>query len=355
MSDIIKIGNHTISEHHPTYFIADIAANHNGKLDKAKVLIELAKEAGANAAKFQHFRAEHIVSKQGFETMGTQQSHQAKWGKSVFNVYQDASVPWDWTQELKKHCDAVGIGFFSAPYDFETVDMLDPFVPAYKIGSGDINWPEMLKRIAKKRKPVLLATGASDIGEVQQAVQIIRNINPNLILMQCNTNYTGNLENFKYVSLNVLKTYRAMWPDMILGLSDHTPGHATVLGAIALGARVIEKHFTDDRGQEGPDHAFSMTPEDWQEMVIRARELETAMGNSVKKVEDNEKETVFIQRRCLRARNNLPEGHIVQREDIEVLRPATPDSLSPPNIAKVIGRTISKTIQAGEHFTWDHL
>ncbi len=164
----VKIGKHTIGEDHPTYFIADISANHDGDLERAKLLIRLAKEAGADAAKFQNFRAAKIVSDYGFTAMKGQVSHQANWKKSVFQVYSDASIPFDWTPVLKEECDKVGIDYFSSPYDFEAVDYLDPFVPAHKIGSGDVDWLEMLEYIARKGKPVIVSSGAADIGDVQQ-------------------------------------------------------------------------------------------------------------------------------------------------------------------------------------------
>jgi len=144
-----NIGSHKIGPHQPTYFIADIAANHDGSLERAKLLIRLAAKAGADAAKFQNFRAPEIVSDYGFKNLGGQQSHQASWKKSVFEVYKDASIPFEWTPDLKACCDEVGIDYFSAPYDFDAIDMLDPYVPAYKIGSGDITWPESMVRMAK--------------------------------------------------------------------------------------------------------------------------------------------------------------------------------------------------------------
>ncbi|MBG0787064.1 MAG: N-acetylneuraminate synthase family protein, partial [Anaerolineaceae bacterium] len=162
----LKIGNHLIGKQHPTYFIADIAANHDGSLERAKLLIRLAKEAGADAAKFQNFQAPKIVSDYGFTHMNSQVSHQAKWKRSVSEVYASASVPFDWTPILKETCDEVGIDYFSSPYDFEAIDMLEAYVPAYKIGSGDITWIEACERMASKGKPVLLATGASTIGDV---------------------------------------------------------------------------------------------------------------------------------------------------------------------------------------------
>jgi sialic acid synthase SpsE len=351
----IQIADRWVGGSNPTYFIADISANHDGQLSRAKDLIALAAEAGAEAAKFQNFRAPKIVSDYGFRSLGGQVSHQAKWRKSVFEVYQGASIPFDWSPELKGACDAAGIHYFSSPYDFEAVDMLDPLVPAHKIGSGDITWPEMLRHIAGKGKPVLLATGASSIGDVQRAVEIILGLNPNLVLMQCNTNYTASLENFQHIHLNVLRTYAAMYPEIVLGLSDHTPGHATVLGAVALGARVVEKHFTDDNAREGPDHPFSMTPAAWREMVGRTRELENALGSPEKRVAENEKDTVIVQRRCLRAARALQAGDRLNRAMIDVLRPAPAGSILPYEIDAVVGKVASVDIPAGEALRWTML
>lgn len=351
----MKIADRLIGENHPTYFVADIAANHDGSLERAKLLIRLAKEAGADAAKFQNFRAPKIVSDYGFRQMGGQVSHQASWKKSVFEVYQDASIPFEWTPILKEECDKVGIHYFSSPYDFEATDFLDPYVPAYKIGSGDITWLEEVERIARKGKPVLLATGASDIGEVQKAVRLILSINPQLVLMQCNTNYTASLENFNHIHLRVLETYRTMFPRVILGLSDHTPGHATVLGAVALGARVIEKHFTDDNNREGPDHKFAMNPQSWADMVENTRQLERALGSPDKVVAENEKDTVIVQRRCLRAARDIKAGEVFTREMIDVLRPATPGAIQPYDIPAVIGCRALVDIPAGRELTWKML
>ena len=351
----IQIGSHTIGENHPTYFIADIAANHDGSLERAKHLIRLAKQAGADAAKFQNFSAPKIVSDYGFRSLGGQQSHQAKWKKPVFEVYKEASIPFSWTPDLKAVCDEVGIDYFSSPYDFEAIDKLNPYMVAFKIGSGEITWPEALEYMARKGKPVLLATGASDIGDVQRAVHAILAINKQLVLMQCNTNYTASLENFKYINLRVLNTYKSLFPDVILGLSDHTPGHATVLGALALGAKVIEKHFTDDTTRQGPDHAFAMDPDSWAEMIENARRLELALGSGDKFVVENEKETVVVQQRCLRAARDIRAGETVTREMIDVLRPAVPGAILPYDITSVVGTCAQIDIPAGKEIRWTML
>mgnify|MGYP000492394223 CR=1 FL=1 len=351
----IRIGSRVIGENHPTYFIADIAANHDGSLERAKMLIRLAKEAGADAAKFQNFQAPKIVSDYGFRALGGQQSHQATWKKSVFEVYQDASIPFSWSEELKATCEQVGIEYFSSPYDFDAIDLLEPYMPAYKVGSGEITWPEALERMAKKGKPVILATGASNIGEVQQAVHTILKYNQQLILMQCNTNYTASLENFKHIHLRVLQTYRVMFPDVILGLSDHTPGHATVLGAVTLGARVIEKHFTDDNDRVGPDHRFAMNPQSWAEMVENTRRLELALGSADKFVAENEQETVVLQRRCLRAACDLKAGEVLTREKIDVLRPAPRDAIMPYDLPVVLGKRVIVDLKAGQELKWEFI
>jgi sialic acid synthase SpsE len=349
------IADRTIGGDEPTYFIADIAANHDGDLDRAVELIRLAAEAGADAAKFQNFRAAGIVSDYGFKALGSQQSHQASWEKSVYDVYDDASIPADWTPTLKQACDEHGIHYFSAPYDFESIEMLDPFVLAYKVGSGDIDWLDSIRAMARKGKPMLVATGAASLADVVAAVEAVLEVNPDLCLMQCNTNYTADPGNMAYLNLRVLETYRQLFPQVVLGLSDHTAGDVSVLGAIALGARAVEKHFTDDTTRIGPDHKFSMDPTTWREMVDRARDLESALGSPLKKVEDNEKETVVLQRRCLRAAADLAAGQVLTVDDIEVLRPATPGALPPGAFDAIIGRTLRTSLVRGQDITWSSL
>src|SRR5581483_6809388 len=297
-----SIGDHEIHAGAPTFFIADIAANHDGDLERAKDLICKAKEAGADVAKFQHFKADRIVSDVGFsdEAVG-KVSHQAKWRKSVSEIYDQYHTRREWTEALLQTCRAVGIEFMTTPYDAEAVGMFRNIVPAYKVGSGDITFSSLLTEIARQSRPVLLATGASTMAEVEEAVATCLAHNPALCLMQCNTNYTGSIENFRYVNLRVLNAFAQRWPGMPLGFSDHTPGHSAVLGAVMLGATVIEKHFTDDNGREGPDHGFALNPVTWRAMVDAVRELEYAMGDGVKRIEPNEEQTVVIQRRALRA------------------------------------------------------
>ncbi len=247
----VQIGDHRVSITDPAYFIADIAANHDGDLERAKALIWKAKEAGADCAKFQHFLASKIVSRQGFESLTTQVAHQSGWKRSVVEVYDAYHTRRDWTETLVETCRAAGIDYMTTPYDREALEAQAPHIPAIKIGSGDITFHSLLRETSRIGKPVLLATGAATMEDIERAVQLVLEETSQLVLMQCNTNYSGSEDNFRHVNLRVLQTFALRWPGLPLGLSDHTPGHEAVLGAVTLGARVIEKHFTDDNDREG--------------------------------------------------------------------------------------------------------
>lgn len=351
----IQLENKVIGFDHPVLFIADIAANHDGDLERAKELIYLAAKSGADVAKFQHFNANTIVSEKGFRSLGGQSGHQKTWDKSVFDVYQEASLNNAWTPILKETCQDAGIIFMTSPYSFDLVDSVEKYVSAYKIGSGDISWGAMIEYISQKNKPVLLATGASSIEEVTHSVRTIHKHTSDIVLMQCNTNYTADKENFKYINLNVLKQYEKHFPGVILGLSDHTAGHVTVLGAVALGARVIEKHFTDNNNRVGPDHAFAMDPDSWKDMVNRTRELEEALGSGKKKVEINEEETVVLQRRAYYFVKNYSKGEVVKDSMLEALRPSPPGAVSLNEVALVFGKPLCKDVVKGESLLWNHL
>jgi sialic acid synthase SpsE len=331
----------------PTVFIADVASNHDADLERAKHLIHLAHEAGADAVKFQHFLAKDIVSDYGFRNLGGQLSHQAGWKKSVYEVYEHYELNRDWNAELFATAAEAGIPFMTTPYDQAAVEQLAGDVPAFKVGSGDVTWTAFLELIAQQGKPVLLATGAASMEDVERAVAAVQRHTDQLVLMQCNTNYTGDPDNFRYVNLNVLRTFAERWPGMPLGLSDHTPGHAAVLGAIALGARVVEKHFTDDNDRDGPDHAFSLNPTTWRDMVERARELELAFGDGVKRIEANERDTVVVQRRAVRLTRDVDAGETLSAGDLEVLRPAPPGALQPYELDGAIGRRVAVPKPAG--------
>ncbi|MGB0357155.1 MAG: N-acetylneuraminate synthase family protein [Flavobacteriaceae bacterium] len=336
------------------YFIADIGANHDGSLEKAIQLIHLAKEAGADAAKFQNFSANKIVSKYEFDNM-PRQSHQASWSKSVFEVYEEASINQNWTKILKEECDKIGIDYFTSPYDFNAVDLVNEYVDIFKIGSGDITWLEIIDYIISKNKPVLIATGASSLDDVDRAMNRVLAQNAKHVLMQCNTNYTGSEKNFDFINLNVLKTYKEKYPNTILGLSDHTSGHSTVLGSIALGATVIEKHFTDNNANVGPDHFFAMNPKSWREMVDCAKELFRSLGDGYKKIEENELDSYKVQRRSLCASKGLKKHTILTKDHLVALRPHTDNSYHPYEIDNLIGKVLKSEISQSQSIKKDDI
>lgn len=336
----IQLGRKMIGTAHAPYFIADIAANHDGDLGRAKFLIEIAAESGADAAKFQHFRASTIVSRKGFSELGKKIAHQENWSKDVYQVYEEAEVPWEWTESLAIHARDCGIDFFTAPYDLEVIDFVDQFVVAFKVGSGDIDWIEEIEYMALKKKPMIIATGASSLEDVDRAVHSMQALSAPLVLMQCNTNYSGGIDNLKSLNLTVLKQYASRYENLVLGLSDHTPGHVSVLGSIALGARVIEKHFTDDSSRSGPDHGFSLNQESWKQMVELSNLLFQSLGDGKKKIEDNEFESSIVQRRALRFRTDLQAGQVITREDVIPLRPAPVGSIKPYEIEEIVGKSV---------------
>jgi N-acetylneuraminate synthase len=342
----VSLGGRRVGAGEPLYFIADIGANHDGDLERAYELIALAHDAGADAVKFQHFTAPTIVSQRGFDELGTGLAHQAKWSKPVFETYADASLPADWTPHLAQRCREVGVDFMTSPYDHASVEAVTPYVAALKIGSGDISWLEILRDVARRGKPVLLAAGASDETDVDRAMATLREHTDAIVLMQCNTNYTADPANLGYVNLAVLRAWAARHPDAVLGLSDHTAGHLTVCAAVALGARVFEKHLTDDNSRTGPDHAFAMTPRTWREMVEAATATDAALGDGVKRVEPNERESAVVQRRALRFTRDLPAGHRLGPEDVFPTRPCPPDGLPPYRLDEVLGRALAAPVEA---------
>lgn len=346
----IKIGNQYIGKGHPVYIVADIGANFDGDLDKAKRLALAVKEAGGDAVKIQSFLALKIASGKGFASMILKGVH-SSWGRPVDEIFKAAEFPREWHKEFFDYCRSIGITASSSPYDFEAVDLMEKIgVDFYKIGSGDITWLEMLQYIAKKGKPIILATGASTLAEVDEALRAIQGAGNNQVaLLQCITNYPSKVES---ANINVLKTYQSAF-NIITGYSDHSPGEIVVLGAVALGAKVIEKHFTLNKNDKGPDHPHSMEPQEFSQMVKHIRLLEEALGTSRKQVAEEEAETVIVQRRSLYSNKDIFVGEKIKSEDIIELRPAL--GILPKFKSIIVGRKVKREIQAGEALKWEDI
>lgn len=346
-SRTITIDGRKIGEGQPAYFIADIGANFDSDLKKAKKLAYEVKQAGGDVAKIQSFKAKKIVSGVGFASMKLKGVH-GSWKRPVEDVFAEAEFPRAWHKDFFDYCRSIGITPSSSPYDYEAVDLMDELgTDFYKIGSGDITWLEMVEYIAKKGKPVILATGASTMKEVEEAIAVVKKTgNRDFALLQCITNYPSKIES---ANINVLDTYREKF-DCIIGYSDHSPGDVVVLGAVARGAKVIEKHFTLSKKDKGPDHPHSMEPQEFADMIRRTRDLEAALGSSKKEVVAEEAETVIVQRRGLTAARDIKKGEILKKSDIIELRPAL--GIYPKFKNKVTGMRVKRNLRAGEPIKW---
>ena len=387
----LKIGNHIVGVDHSVYFIADIASNHNGDLGHAKELIHACAESKVDAVKMQNFNAETIVSDFGFKNLDVVKTHQSAWKTSVFDSYKAASIPFEWTLELKELTEKLEMDYFTSPYSLELSKAVEPYISAFKLGAGDITWHEQIKLMSSFSKPLLIATGASNLEEVKKAMNVALEISNNIILMQCNTNYTANKkedisstkERFSNINLKVLETFSKIWPKVSLGLSDHTHGDLTVLGAVGLyNCSVVEKHFTLDNTKIGQDHSFSMMPDEWLSMVENTETLkkeikksdsfeercqkikniakdgeflDLIIGDGVKKLSENEENTVIVQRRSIRAKRDLSAGIIITNEDLEVLRPCPKDAFPPHRKNEIIGKKLKRDLPKGDYFTQKEL
>ncbi|MDC0438367.1 N-acetylneuraminate synthase family protein [Nitrosopumilus sp.] len=313
----IAIGKHKVGNNNHCYIIAEIGSNFDGNINKAKKLIKLAKESGADCVKFQSFITEKLLSKTGFDKKS---AFQAKWKKPVWQVYKDAEFPREWHKKLADYAKKIKIDFMSTPYDYEAVDLLEKIgVPAYKIGSGDVTFLEFLKYIAKKGKPVMLPTGASTIEEIKDAVTAIKSTKNNkIIILQSVTQYPSPIEQSNILAMVSLRKKFGF----NVGYSDHSPNIAVPVASVANGACVIEKHFTDNKDNIGPDHPHSLNPQEFSYMVKLIRDVEKALGDGIKKIEKSEKETRIIQRRSVFAVKEIQKGEKFTKENIKCLRPA---------------------------------
>jgi pseudaminic acid synthase len=335
----VKIGKKTLNQKNPSYIIAEIGSNFDGSLKKAEKLIDLAKDSGADCAKFQSFITDKLLAKNGFDKVV---SFQSKWKKSVWDVYEDAEFPREWHKKLAVYAKKRHIDFMSTPYDFEAVDLLDSVgTPAFKIGSGDITYLEFLKYIAKKNKPILLPTGASNISEIKQAIDVIKSTkNQKIILMQSVTQYPSPLED---ANIRAMVSMGKKF-NLNFGYSDHAPGIIVPIASVALGACVIEKHFTDSKENPGPDHPHSLNPVEFKEMVRRIRQVESGLGTGIKKVEKSEKQTRIIQRRSVFTIKEIKKGEKFTVENISCLRPCI--GLPASEFGKIINKKAKKLLKS---------
>jgi len=330
------------------FIIAEAGVNHNGDIDIAKQLVDKAYESGADAIKFQTFKAENLVTKNApkaeYQKSTTGDGNQFEMLKKLELSKKDHIV-------LKKYCEEKGIIFISTPFDFESVDLLEKIdVPLYKVGSGDLTNLPLLKYIASKNKPIILSTGMANLGEVEEAINTIYETGNNkLILLHCTSNYPTAYED---VNLRAMLTMQEAFK-LPVGYSDHTIGIEVPIAAVTLGAKVIEKHFTLDRKMEGPDHRASLEPNQLKLMVKSIRNIEKAMGDGIKRCSKSEENTKSVARKSIVAGRDINKGEVITIKDISFKRPEF--GLKPKYINLIIDKKARRNIKENEFITFDDI
>lgn len=335
----IKIGGKSISETCPAFIIAEAGVNHNGDMKKAKELIDVAKESGVDAVKFQTFKAEHLilrnVKKAPYQLKTTDQK------ESQFEMLRRLEVSKEQNVELRDYCHKNKLIFLTTPFDECSLDELDVLdLPAYKIASTDTTNIPFLKRVAKKKKPIILSTGMADLKDVRKALEAIHAINKDVIILQCTANYPIKDNE---VHLNVIRLFQQEF-DMLIGFSDHTVGVGASPYAIAVGAKVIEKHFTLDKAQKGPDHKASLNPEELKEFVTQIRKVEEYLGASDKNLSASEVFTRKSLQKCLVASQKIQKGELFAEDNIIAKRTGGA-GISPLKYEKVLGKKAKRDYQ----------
>lgn len=347
MFKTFAVGRLKIGPGCPVFIVAEAGVNHNGDIRLAKQLIDAAKKAGADAVKFQSFKASKIVTVSA--PKAKYQLRHTPRGQSQFEMLRKLELSVDDHIALVRYCKQKKIIFLSSPFDEESADLLDELgLPAFKIGSGEITNCYLLEHIAKKKKPIILSTGMSSLKDVSEAVKVILNAGClNFSLLQCVSNYPADP---KDVNLRAMETLRRKF-QVPIGFSDHTPGIAVALAAVALGASVIEKHLTLNRRLAGPDHAASLEPKEFSELVNGVRCVEAAFGDGKKIPTKSEVPIAAMARRSLVAAGNIRKGQAMTRDLIEVKRPGT--GLKPMMLNKILGKKAKRYIAVESLFTMD--
>lgn len=317
--------------------IAEAGVNHNGDFENAKKLILAAANAGADYVKFQTFKADKLVSKDA-QKAEYQKANLKEDGDTQYDMLKKLEMSEAWHYELIKYSNECGIKFLSTGFDEDSIDFLDSLnIDLFKVPSGEITNKPYLEHIAQKGKPIVISTGMSNLKEIKDAVEVIQNHKiPNdlITILHCNTEYPTPMQDVNLLAMNTIKNELGVQ----VGYSDHTLGIEVPIAAVALGAVLIEKHFTLDRNMVGPDHLASLTPEELKQMVMSIRNVELAIsGNGVKEASESEKKNIKIARKSIHIKNDITLGQVINIEDLIMKRPG--DGISPMQIDKIVGKT----------------
>ena len=342
----IKIGNRLIGDFEPVFIIAEAGVNHNGDKKLAKRLIDLAAQSGADAVKFQTFHAENVVTKDAEKA--TYQKSTTASNESQFEMIKKLELPDTAFSELAAYAKKRGIIFLSTPFDLESVDLLEQVgVPAYKIPSGEITNFSIIKKIARKKRPVILSTGMASLGEVEDAFSCLHeNGCNNIVLLHCTSSYPAPLHS---VNLSAMIAMRSAF-HVPVGYSDHTEGITIPIAAAAMGACVIEKHFTLDKSLPGPDHKASLNPDELKAMVQAVRDVEIARGSGIKALHKDEVEIRKVARRSIVASRDIQAKEILTERDFAIKRPGT--GIEPRHLSSLLQKRARMNIKKDQLIHW---
>lgn len=347
MKKSIQIGKNYIGQGHPTYIVAEMSANHNMDFERAKAIIKAAAQAGADAIKIQTYTPDTITiesDKPAFRTKGIWE------GRTLYELYGKAYTPWEWQEELQTYAHACGIDFFSSPFDLTAVDFLENLhVSAYKVASFEINDIPFIRKIAKTGKPIIMSTGIAYLEDINLAVRTcLEEGNDQVILLKCISSYPAPYEN---MNLNVIPNMKDTF-DCICGLSDHSMGTEIAVAAVALGAKVIEKHFTLCRADGGEDSQFSMEPQEFKSMVQQIRNVEKALGTVTYALNDAQIDS-RIYSRSLFVVKDIKQGEVFTPENVRSIRPGI--GMHTKHWDEILGKHARCDIEKGTPMDWKYV
>ena len=349
MFERIKIAGHTVGPGNPVFIIAEAGVNHNGSLEMAKRLVDAAVKAGADAVKFQTYKTENVVSKTA--PKARYQEETTDLAESQYEMLKKLELTEQDFAELVDYCKQRDILFISTPHDQESIDTLEELGGnVFKVGSGDITNIPYLRYMAGKGKPIILSTGMSTLGEVEEAVNtIFSGGNQDLILLHCVSNYPAAVEDCNLRAMRTLETAF----DLPVGFSDHTLGIEVSIAAVAMGAKVIEKHFTLDKEMPGPDHKASLEPGELSAMVNGIRKIEKALGNGIKKPAKRETDTIKVSRKSIVAKMDITKEEILTADHLTIKRPGT--GIKPGYFDSIVGKKARRDIAADAVLFWEDI
>ncbi|WP_158999133.1 pseudaminic acid synthase [Pigmentibacter ruber] len=348
MSDSFLIENRGIGSNYPPFIIAELSGNHNQSLDRALKLVAEAAKAGAHAIKLQTYTADTITLNSAKSDFMINDKASLWYGRKLYDLYDEAHTPWEWHKAIFEKCKSLGLIVFSTPFDETAVDFLESLgAPCYKIASFELVDLELIKKVAQTKKPIIMSTGMANVSEINEAISVARKFGAtDIVILKCTSSYPASPINTNILTIpNMRDTFGVQ-----VGLSDHTMGIGVSVASVALGATVIEKHFTLSRSEGGVDSAFSLEPDELQSLVIETKRAWESLGKVAYGPTESEKNSLQF-RRSLYVSSNIKKGELFSKENIRIVRPGF--GLEPKFIHLVLGKKAPSDLEVGTAVTWD--